>query len=41
VVWNGIGYSKVTGRRDIAYYALIIELTQMSEENLNQDESGR
>jgi len=31
----------VTERRDIAYNALIIELSQMSEENLNQDELGR
>lgn len=31
----------MTERRDIAYNALIIELSQMSEENLNQDELGR
>jgi glucose 1-dehydrogenase len=31
----------VTERRDKAYNALIIELSQMSEENLNQDELGR
>ena len=31
----------MTKRRDIAYNALIIELSQMSEENLNQDELGR
>jgi glucose 1-dehydrogenase len=31
----------VTERRDIAYNALIIELSQMSEENLNQDELRR
>jgi glucose 1-dehydrogenase len=31
----------VTERRDIAYNALIKELSQMSEENLNQDELGR
>jgi glucose 1-dehydrogenase len=31
----------VTERRDIAYNALIIELSQMSEKNLNQDELGR
>jgi hypothetical protein len=41
VVRNGIGFSNVTERRDIAYYALIIELSQMSEEYYNQDESGR
>lgn len=31
----------MTERRDIAYNALIIELSQMSEENLNQDELRR
>lgn len=31
----------MTKRRDIAYNALIIELSQMSEENLNQDELRR
>jgi glucose 1-dehydrogenase len=31
----------VTERRNIAYNALIIELSQMSEENLNQDELRR
>ena len=31
----------MTERRDIAYNALIIELSQMSEENLNQDKLGR
>jgi len=37
VVRNGIGFSNVTGMRDIAYYALVIELSQMSEEYSNQD----
>jgi hypothetical protein len=41
VVRNGIGFSNVTERRDIAYYAVVIELSHMSEENFNQDESGR
>lgn len=37
----GIGFSNETERRDIAYYALVIELSQMSEENFIQDESSR
>jgi NAD(P)-dependent dehydrogenase (short-subunit alcohol dehydrogenase family) len=41
VVRNGIGFSNVTEGRDITNYALVIELSQLSEENINQDESGR
>jgi hypothetical protein len=41
LIRNGIGFSNVTERRDIAYYALVIELSNMSEENFNQDESSR
>jgi predicted amino acid dehydrogenase len=41
VVRNGIGFSNVTEGRDITNYALVIELSQLSEENINQDESDR
>ena len=41
MVRNGIGFSNVTEGRDITNYALVIELSQLSEENINQDESGR
>ena len=41
MVRNGIGFSNVTEGRDITNYAVVIELSYLSEENINQDGSGR